>query len=101
MSQAEPIDVEPEEKPVEARAEAEVDVKAIPVRSDLPVGHWLRDRRAARVVWSGETDQVVIGDKLVAVRDAAALAEAEKPVEEPKPIEPGDEEPDEEEIRVR
>lgn len=81
-----------EPEPVEAKpVAAEADVSKIPVRSDLPAGHWLAGKRAARVVWSGETDQVVVGDKLVAVRDAVELAAAEaEPVEE-KPIEePGE-----------
>ena len=93
MSKAE-IELEPvEAKPVAAEA----DVSKIPVRSDLPAGHWLAGKRAARVVWSGETDQVVIADKLVAVCDAAALAVAEaEPVEEPieeKPIDEGEVKP--------
>lgn len=78
MARAEP-------EPVDVKAvAAEADVSKIPVRSDLPAGHWLAGKRAARVVWSGEMDQVVIGEKLISVRDAAALVAAEaEPIEDP------------------
>jgi hypothetical protein len=75
-----------EAEEVEKVIAAEADVAAIPVRSDLPVGHWLAGRRAARVVWSGELDQVVVDGRLVTARTVAELAAAEKPIEE-KPIE--------------
>lgn len=76
MAHAEPEPIEPTEaKPVERPG-------PVAVRDDLPAGHWLRGRRAATVVWSGEVDQVEVAGRLVAVRDAAELAAVEKPVEE-------------------
>ena len=80
MARAEPEPVEA--KPIERPG-------PVAVRGDLPVGHWLRGKRAATVVWSGEVDQVEVGGKLISVRSAVELAAPEKPAEpiEEKPIE--------------
>lgn len=78
-------------KPISECTAAELAV--IQPRTDLPPGHWLYGKRAARAVTSGESDIVVNEGKLCPVRDAVELA-----VVEGKPIEtkPVDEEPVEE-----
>lgn len=52
---------------------------AVPARTDLPVGHWLRGYRAVRTTLAGEADQIMGEDgTLYVVGSAEELARLEK-----------------------